>query len=148
MFKISRLTDYSVVILASMMATRSAKPISATDLADSTGIPQPTVAKILKLLVHANILASQRGMQGGYSFCKDPETLSIAEVITALDGPVALTACVDGASGTCLVEHVCALRGRWDPLNSAVQQALENVSLKDIANFSPIPDFVSQPATP
>ena len=141
MFKLSRLTDYGVVVLGKMAQNRG-EMATAPDLADTTTLPQPTVAKILKLLAREGVLTSHRGTNGGYALDRDPSQITIAEVIAALDGPVALTACVDGVEGRCGVENLCPMRGRWDKLNSAVRGALESVTLAEIIAADAPPDFI------
>src|SRR3546814_12418691 len=81
------------------------------------------------MLVKGGLVESRRGVNGGYVLTRRPEDISAAEIIAALDGPVALTACVDGAVGDCNVESLCPLRGGWDRVNAALRAALESVSL-------------------
>ena len=131
MLRLSRMTDYAVVILTQM--GRDPRALHTTQqLADSTAVPAPTVAKLLKMLVRDGLAVSHRGAAGGYSLTRSPENIAVAEVIAAVDGPIALTACVDGATGSCTVEHLCPLRGNWNKVNSAVRNALEQVSLADM----------------
>lgn len=145
MLKLSRLTDYAVVVL-SQMAGRSGDVMTAIDLAEATALPQPTVAKVLKLLARNDVIESRRGTQGGYVLDRSAAEVSVAEVISAIDGPVALTACVDEASGDCSVETCCPMRGRWDRLNTAVQAAFESVSLEEILSVQTVPNFIDLPA--
>ena len=91
MFKLSRMTDYGVVLLC-YMAQRSDARSTAPELAERTGLPAPTVSKILKALTKADILSATRGAQGGYAIARAPESVTVAQIIAALDGPVALTA--------------------------------------------------------
>lgn len=131
MFKLSRMADYGVVVL-SRMARNQGAVVTAAELADRTGLPQPTVAKTLKLLTRGGLLASHRGTQGGYSLDRAPERVTVTEIITALDGPVALTACVDGSDDSCAVESLCPIRGHWERVNDAVKGALDSVTLADL----------------
>lgn len=144
MLKLSRLTDYAVVVL-SQMAGRAGDVMTAIDLADATALPQPTVAKVLKLLARHDVIESRRGTQGGYVLDRSASEVSVAEIISAIDGPVALTACVDDATGDCSVETCCPMRGRWDRLNTAVQSAFESVSLAEILSVSSVPNFIDMP---
>lgn len=128
MIKLSKLTDYSVVILAEMARGRGGL-MTASGLAAQSGLPEPTVAKVLKLLARGAVITSVRGANGGYTLEKAPEDISIAAVITALEGPVVLAACVEGAAGCCDHEKTCTIKGQWDPVNAAMQRALENVTL-------------------
>lgn len=140
MLKLSRMTDYAVVVL-SQMARRQGDCLTAQDLTELTALPQPTVAKVLKSLARVSVVDSRRGTLGGYVLDRAAEDVSVAEIIAAIDGPVALTACVDGHEGDCTVESMCPMRGRWDMLNTAVQAALESVSLAEISAMPGNPDF-------
>ena len=145
MFKLSRMTDYGVVALG-FMVERQGVLVTAPEVAEGTGLPLPTVAKLLKLLAKDGIVAAQRGAQGGYLLDRAASDISVAEIIASLDGPVALTACVDGAEGNCQVETLCPMRGRWDRINLAVKAALDSVSLAEIAAEPVVPDFIGTPA--
>lgn len=140
MLKLSRMTDYAVVVL-SQMARHQGHCQTAQDLSELTALPQPTVAKVLKLLARASVVDSRRGTLGGYVLDRAATDVSVAEIIEAVDGPVALTACVDGHEGDCTVESLCPMRGRWDMLNTAVQTALESVSLAEITAMPENPNF-------
>jgi len=131
MFKLNRLTDYAVVVMSQM--TRDPEELwTAPRLAQQTGVPLPTVAKLLNALAHGRLISSQRGAAGGYVLARGAKDISVAEIIQALEGPIALTACVDGASGGCDVETLCPMRGNWDKVNKAIHQALSTVSLAEM----------------
>ena len=131
MFKLNRMTDYAVVMMAEM-ARGEGVVRTAAEIADATGVQAPTVAKLLKTLAHAELMESQRGAGGGYSLGRDPARISVAEIIAAVEGPIALTACVQGSPDHCGVETICAMRGNWDKVNQAVRAALESVTLADM----------------
>ena len=131
MIRLNRLTDYAVVVLAKM-ANAQGEVRTAPQLASGTMIPLPTVAKLLKMLAREGIIRSQRGASGGYVLSRAPENISVAEVIGALEGPIALTSCVDGTTGLCEVETLCPMRGNWDKVNMAIRDALRGVSLADM----------------
>jgi len=128
MIKLSKMTDYAVVILGEMSRGNGALQ-TACGLSEKTGLPEPTVAKVLKLLARGSLIDSARGTNGGYKLSKQPNEITMASVITALEGPVQLTSCVDGKDECCSHSHNCAMKGKWNPVNAAMQQALENVSL-------------------
>lgn len=132
MFRLNRLTDYAVVVM-SQMAVREGAVCKAPDIARSTAVPLPTVAKILNALMKAELVASQRGMAGGYSLTRSPSDISVADIVEALEGPIALTACVTGATEGCGVESLCPMHGHWNKVNDAIRQALEGVSLAEIS---------------
>lgn len=102
---------------------------TASGLATKTTLPEPTVAKVLKMLAKGGVIASTRGVNGGYKLTDTPDKISIASVITALEGPVALAACVDGNDDCCSHSAGCPIKGQWNPVNVAMRNALENVSL-------------------
>lgn len=131
MIKLSKLTDYAVVILAQMAQERGGL-LSASTLSERAALPEPTVSKILKLLGKAGIIESARGASGGYRLDKSAENVPVTAIITAMEGPIALTACVDDSEESCALQGVCAMNGRWSPVNRALRAALENVTLADM----------------
>ena len=131
MLRLSRMTDYSVLVL-SRMAEQPERLFTAAELAHMTVLPAPTVAKALKILARGNIVVSERGSSGGYLLAHAAVDINVGTIIAAVDGPVALVACADGVEGQCAVENLCPMRGHWDPLNQAVLNALESVSLADM----------------
>jgi len=131
MFKLNRLTDYAVVVM-SQMTRRPDELWTAPHIAQETGVPLPTVAKLLNALAHGELITSHRGAAGGYTLNRPAEAITVAEIIQALEGPIALTACVDGATGGCDVESICPMRGNWDKVNKAIHGALSRVSLADM----------------
>lgn len=128
MIKLSKLTDYAVVILG-RMAVGDGRLQTASGLSEKTGLPEPTVAKVLKLLAKGGLIVSTRGVNGGYVLSKTPSEINMASVIVALEGPVQLTSCVDGDDACCSHSPNCTMKGKWNPVNDAMQKALENVSL-------------------
>lgn len=143
MIRLSKLTDYAIVVL-SEMARHVGAVHTVSLLAERTGVPAPTVAKLMKALTPAGLTTSQRGAAGGYALSRPANAISIAEIITALDGPIALTACVDGADSQCGVERLCPMRGGWEKVNNAIRGALEQVTLADMMT----PVLFPLPATP
>lgn len=139
MFRLNRLTDYAVVVL-SQMALRGSETRSAQQISDDTGVPLPTVSKLLNLLGHAKLVTSQRGASGGYVLSAAPEDITVARIIQAMEGPIALTACVDGAADTCDSESFCPMRGNWNQVNGAIREALTSVSLADMMALPPVFD--------
>ncbi len=137
MLRLSKLTDYAVVVLTRLArdgATPSGPVQTALSLAGDTGIAEPTVAKVLKVLAQAGLVEGVRGPRGGYRLTRPLASVPLSEVIVAIDGPIALTACVDGGSGMCEAESVCPVRGRWDPVNDAIRRALSGITLGDLAS--------------
>lgn len=132
MLRLNRITDYAIVVLA-QMAREPDRLVTAPYLAQDSGVPLPTVAKVLKDLAREGVLASERGAHGGYRLARAPGDISVLEIVRALEGPVSLTACVDGTEGNCDVELLCPMRGNWDRVNHAIRAALESVSLAEMA---------------
>lgn len=128
MIKLSKMADYAVVILSSMVEEGGF--VSAAYLSDKTDIAEPTVAKVLKLLSKGEIVQSARGAQGGYKLSKEPKDITVACIVSAVDGPVALTACVENSGSCCDLEDTCSFKGKWDPVNAAMVQALSSVNLE------------------
>ena len=137
MLRVSKLTDYAVVVLSRLEAERGVQ--TAPGLASATGLGEPTVAKVLKMLAQAGLVEGQRGARGGYKLLRPLDALPLSEVIVAIDGPIALTACVDGGFGLCETECVCPVRGRWDPVNAAIRAALAGITVSRIASPLPLP---------
>lgn len=135
MLRLSKLTDYAVVVLARLASMGGHG--TAPALAQATGVSEPTVAKVLKTLAHAGLVEGQRGARGGYRLTRPIAQMPLSDVIIAVDGPIALTACVDGATGGCDAEGVCPVRGRWDPVNDAVRRALADISVAELATPAP-----------
>lgn len=133
MIRLSKLTDYAVAILARLSMSDEGKVASCAALSGMTGVPEPTVAKILKILTRTGFVVSTRGIHGGYRLDRPASELTVADIITAMDGPIAVTACVEGGSNDCVLESKCPVRGNWDKVNRAVRAALEEVTLADIA---------------
>ena len=136
MLRLSKLTDYAVVVLSRLGEAGegpTARVQTAPGLAAATGISEPTVAKVLKILGQVGLVDSVRGAHGGYRLTRPLAALPLSEVIVAFDGPIALTACVDGGSGSCDAEAICPVRGRWDPVNDAIRRALSGITIADLA---------------
>jgi FeS assembly SUF system regulator len=145
MLRLSKLTDYAVVVLVRLDAGNEVQ--TSPGIAARTGIPEPTVAKVLKSLSAAALVTSQRGARGGYRLARALEDIPVGAVISAMDGPIALAACVDGSSTECESQALCPVRGRWDPVNDAIQRALAAISLADMREAAIPPVFrIPQPA--
>jgi FeS assembly SUF system regulator len=133
MFKLSKLTDYAVVVLVRL--SRDDAVQTSPGIAASTSIPEPTVAKVLKCLAGKGLVTSQRGARGGYRLARPLSAIPVADVIAAIDGPIALTACVEG--GICESQRLCPMHGRWDPVNAAIETALQSITLADMDRAIP-----------
>ncbi len=116
------------------------------EIAAVTGIALPTVSKILKLLVNAKVLISTRGAKGGYVLARIPEEISIAAVISALEGPIALTECSISHQG-CEQASGCDIGGNWSLINQTIHNALESVTLADLIRPAVVPEEVMIPVS-
>ena len=140
MLRISKLTDYGTVVLAHLAGNPDAV-CSAADVSAATGIAPPTVSKLLKSLARADLVSSTRGASGGYQLTRDPQEISAADVIDALEGPVSITECSTSDSH-CDYEHVCSVGSAWKRINVAIRHALDDVSLVDLLRANrPVPRF-------
>ena len=130
MLKLSKLTDYAVVVLVRLSEESGLQ--TSGGIAASTGVPEPTVAKVLKIMATAGLVLSQRGARGGYRLARPLGVISVSEVIIAIDGPIALTACVEHSATVCDASSLCPVKGRWDTVNTAIQDALSAITLADM----------------
>lgn len=136
MIRITRQADYGIVLMTRMAAAPD-QIFNAPDLAADTRLPQPMVSKILKGLAREGLLASHRGAKGGYSLERLPADISVAEIITAIDGPIAITECIDNSPGECSQESFCAVRGNWQRINEAIRGALHAITLAEMTHSIP-----------
>ena len=136
MLRISKLTDYGIVMLVHLADRGDGETHNAREIADATSLPLPVVSKILKSLAQESLLTSQRGAKGGYALAREPVEIHVAEIIEALEGPIALMECSAGP-GHCDVEASCRVRDPWQRINQAIQATLERVTLADLAAGPP-----------
>ncbi|WP_168013650.1 SUF system Fe-S cluster assembly regulator [Halomonas salinarum] len=136
MLKLSRLTDYAAVVMA-QIARHPEQPHAAADLAEEVQLPQPTVSKTLKMLVRAGLLTSQRGAQGGYRLARPASQISAVDIITAIEGPVAMTECSQD-DGDCDLAATCGVSDNWQRVSLAVRTLLDSVTLAHLAETTPI----------
>ncbi len=130
MIRMSKLADYSFIILLQMVSED--RSWAASELTEKTTLPAPTVAKLMKVLAKAGIVHAQRGAAGGYRLALASQEITIARIIEAIDGPIALTDCVNEGEPNCAVQALCPMHGGWDKINKAVRLALETVFLSDL----------------
>ncbi|MDN5924888.1 MAG: SUF system Fe-S cluster assembly regulator [Xanthomonadales bacterium] len=131
MLRVSRLTDYATLLMT-CLASAPGEIVSAVQLADSARLETPTVSKLLKLLTHAGLVESFRGAAGGYRLARPADSISVAEVVEAVEGPIGMTDC--GIShGQCDREAYCGVRLNWQRINAQVDATLRAVSVADMA---------------
>jgi len=142
MLRISKLSDYATALLARM--AQLGTPISAPALAANTRIPPTTVAKLLKQLAKSELVSATRGVSGGYQLNRAPRLINVAQILTALEGPLALTEC-SAYDGNCLRAGFCGTKNHWRKINRALITALETVTLADLATPEYEPVFAPRP---
>ena len=130
MLRISKLADYAIVIL-SYLADKPNLILSAAKIAKETHLTSPTVSKVLKILAEASLVNAFRGVEGGYQLARKPRSIPVAEIIEAVEGPVAVTECCD-IQNHCRLETSCRTKEKWQKVNQVVLLALRNVTLEDM----------------
>ena len=139
MLNFTKKTDYALVALASLAeaAPDGPRPQSARAISDRYGVPHSLLMNVLKDLVGTGLVTSTRGAKGGYSLTLSPEEVSVAAIIAALEGPIAITECTTETPHECSYEASCRLRGNWQQINNAVRSALEGITLADMSLAAP-----------
>jgi FeS assembly SUF system regulator len=133
MIRMSKLTDYAIVLLAHL--GHSERTLTAQELAARSRVPLPTVSKLCKELSRAGIVISHRGRHGGYSLARHPDAISVAEIVEALEGPISLTECGTPGGDPCGIEPFCLAKASWDPVSRAIHGALQQLPLSSIGPF-------------
>ncbi|NIJ19978.1 FeS assembly SUF system regulator [Sphingomonas naasensis] len=137
--RLSSLADYAVVMMAAAARHCGAScRLNATALAGETGLPLPTVQKLVSKLSAAGLLESARGTGGGFRLARPAAAITVADIVEAIEGPIALTACVDSGKHDCCVEETCRVKPHWNAVNGAVKGALAGISLSQLS-ASPTP---------
>jgi len=138
MLKLGKLADYSTMIVT-VLAAEPERLYSAHELAGRTHVAAPTVSKLLKQLTKSGLVESLRGARGGYKLARPAGDITVADVIAAIDGPIGLTQC-SVHKGDCAVESYCGVRSNWRLINAAIHQALQSLTLADMAKPLRRPD--------
>jgi len=132
MVRISKITDYGIVLMTYFARSPAGTVHTARDLSEESRVPFPTVSKILKAFSREGLLESHRGVKGGYSLARPPERISVMSMIVALEGPIGVTECTSDLPGLCDLEDVCPARANWQIINQAVRRALDGLSLAEM----------------
>src|SRR5262245_45900865 len=130
MLRMTRLTDYAVALLAQFAVAPGQH--SAKEMAKALHLPAPAVSKVLKVLDRHGLLVTHRGVKGGFTLSRPPSEITVAEVLRAFEGPMALTECSTTHAGACELESCCAVSGSWKRINRAVEDALAEISLSEM----------------
>ncbi len=131
--RLSSLADYAVVMMSAAARHCGAAKVNATTLAAETGIPLPTAQKLVSRLSAAGLFESTRGTGGGVRLARPPAAISLADIVEAVEGPIALTACVDTGRSDCALEGCCTVRPHMGTVNAVVRDALATVTLTQLA---------------
>jgi FeS assembly SUF system regulator len=132
--RLSSLADYAVVMMsAAARHCGVSGRLNATLLADKTGLPLPTVQKLVSKLSAAGLIESARGTGGGFRLARPPATITLADIVEAIEGPIAMTACLENGRHDCCIEESCRVKPHWNAVNGAVKGALAGVSLATLS---------------
>ena len=131
MIRLSKLTDYGILLMTQVARQGERSLHTARDLAAETQVPLPTVSKILKSLAHGGLLVSHRGVRGGYSLPRLASEITVGQIITVLEGPIGVTEC-GGTPGVCEMEPHCPVSTNWRIISGALRESLESVTLTDL----------------
>lgn len=147
MIRLSKLTDYGFVLLTKFAADAKEPWHTARDLADVTGLPLPTVSKLLKIFGRGGLLIAHRGARGGYSLSREATEITASDIIEAIDGPLAITECACSSEAEqCSIEHSCPTKPHWLRITQTIREALDRVTLAELAQpvhaNAKAPDFV------
>lgn len=132
MLKISKLADYASSIMR-YLAYFGEEPLSAVQIAESTRVAAPTVRKVLKQLAAAKLVNSARGKEGGYMLAKASNDITLADIVEAIDGPIALTEC-NMPNSTCEHTRHCHMKKDWQIINATVRESLDSLTLSSLCN--------------
>lgn len=130
--RLSSMADYAVVIMSAAARHCGGLRVSAGQLAEETGLPAPTVQKLVSKLTSAGLLRSSRGVGGGLKLARPPAAISVADIVEAVEGPIALTACLEQGKHECTLEGACNVRPHWPQVNAALRGALAQVPLTQL----------------
>ena len=139
MLRLSNLADYGVVVMtaaariAEGRVAADGRHASAAQVATLTGIPAPTVAKLMGQLARGGLLVSHRGVAGGFALARPAPEISLADIVEAIDGPISLTHCGQPGADCCGLSTSCQVKPHWAPVNRAVRDALAGVALSELA---------------
>ncbi len=140
MIKLSRMADYGVILMT-QLAHENGAVTTAADLSASCALPPPTVSKLWKQLAQEGLLESHGGTKGGYALARAATDISMADIIGAVEGPIALTDCIEADGTMCEIEALCPTRTNWRRINDVLTQALDGVSLAEMV--LPTVDFMT-----
>jgi FeS assembly SUF system regulator len=136
MFRLNKLTDYGIVLMAHVARSAEDTPHTARSLAQDTRLPLPTVGKLMRQLSEHGLLTSHRGVNGGYNLARPAASISVADIILALEGPIGFTEC-SVVAGLCEMERSCSIKINSQIIGEALRDALERVTLAELNQQMP-----------
>ena len=139
--RLTHLADYAVVLMTAAARRSPSARLSATDLAQDTGVPLPTAQKLMQQLAVSGLLVGQRGAGGGYALARPVTEISLADIVEAVEGPIVLTMCADGVNHECALDQHCRVKPHMSIVGDAIRSSLDAVSL---AQLSGAPNFVGE----
>lgn len=149
MIRLTKEADYAIVLLIRIAEDPEPVAHSARGLAAEVLLPVPIVSKVLKALARQGLLQSQRGARGGYRLAVAPQAISVADIVTAIEGPIAVTECQMDAGSNCCIEPMCSARQKWNRINQVIHQTLDDISLAEMASpLGGAPSAAVEAATP
>ena len=131
--RLSSMADYAVVTMTAAARHCGGARVSASQLAEETGLPAPTVPKLVSRLTSAGLLRSSRGAGGGLKLARPAAAITLADIIEAVEGPIALTTCIDEERDSCSLDACCSVKPHWPVVNAAMRGALAGVSLTQLS---------------
>lgn len=135
MIRLTKLTDYGFVMLTLFAKGDGTSAHNAPEVASEANVPLPTASKILKMLARGGLLIAHRGVKGGYRLSRPPRDISVADVIHALEGPIAITECSDRENESdCGLRGGCPVSSNWQRINQVVFDALRRISLAELCS--------------
>jgi Rrf2 family protein len=135
MIKLSKMTDYAVVVLG-FLAKQAGKPMSAAQVAIGTRLPEPTVQKVLKLMASKKLITAQRGASGGYLLPLSLDCMNVYDVVLAIEGPIELDPCYHDGDNDCVLSKLYSPNSRWNKVNGAIKQTLKSIKLTELTNIN------------
>jgi FeS assembly SUF system regulator len=130
--RLTHLADYAVVLMTAAARQAAGARLSATELSGETGVPLPTAQKLMGLLAGSGLLSSVRGAGGGFTLARPAGDITLADIVEAVEGPIALTMCSDSNNHECALDKHCRVKPHIGIVGDAVRGALGAVSLEKL----------------
>jgi FeS assembly SUF system regulator len=131
--RLTHLADYAVVIMTAAARREAGARLSASELAQETGVPLPTTQKLMGRLAAEGLLTSVRGASGGFALARPADEISLVDIVEAVEGPIAMTMCADGVNHDCVLDAHCRVKPHMGVVGNAIRGALGAVSLTELA---------------